>query len=1486
METMASFQTLWEQALEEYFATTKRTDKEKESIRSITDPEALLTRVEAGNKDFVGFRAKHTRLRDVLGRVTGFITIVAKVAANALQSGPLAPLSVVLGAISFLVKSAEGVSTVYDSVEDLFEKIFAFTSRLELYLVGKIQAKLQGLVVGTLVCILRITARAEKLVRDGRWKKYTQLLFLGRDEKIKELLLELGKLLDCEHRLVAAMAYTINLRLDSKTDTLVESSTKSLGELQQVRAALEDIRPDAARARIEEHLMTDTHRKSLAIDHEYRETALKSSGEWLLAEPAFLDWLDRKLRTLFIRGGPGTGKSYLSSISITKAKTTYPSDDFERHSTSVAYFYIKEHDQDLLHLANMLKSLAYQISQSDSAFRSHAIQVLSKPESVVTPRMLWAHLFLNFFQSSKAQSSALIILDGLDEAPRKTQRDIFALLASIHPPVGQTAYYRLQVALFARPEVSEHFPVGFGHGIATIEISNKNEGDIAAYVKEHAMRILVVRQTLRQQTKKAAAQLARDIRACVLSKADGMFFKVALIMDRLANKETRAALFAAIDASPPGLDAMLSHIFARLLVADEDVDVDDFREILLWMSFAKRPLYLAELYGIVRERTGRPPDALEARMRGRFATLFKVGSASGSEKWHQGAFAALDDNEEFDIDDAEFDSDNDDSSNIDGQDQDSLGVIASHGHEHNGGRNRSRARVGDMGTLNRETMERFWAVDVRFAHSSIRDFVVSNSATGIGVYINPRAADAGIALQCINLILHTPNPEEMVDSCSPLWYATTYFADHLLSVDLDIAPQRQEQEFVTTLCKLFFNDGNLLRLIDKLYYCSYAKALHQFFVDPSFLTAIQTRFLARARKEWYTPAEWSWIQTCLSKRVEFLRPLARQAARMWLTRTGHDDVAYLWAERRQLFHVWIVHCFLHGERSPEDCWHSDIDIGRLVALKPPDTDTITAFLDFHPSIEKTCHWHTAIGWLLYQLSQADAAVEHFTEAVRLDSQCWSAVRGLGFSSARAMEYRKAGEQFDRAVQLVPDSLRDAVRILRRDQVSIMVAQRGQDLNKAVILVRKMLSYVPNFLSDLGTTILYIQALYGVGDFVGVRNVFRDRMAMHRGQWVYQWVNHPAYGYGDAVIQQVFEFNEVRLEIGRALQATKSLDLLMAPVQHFLDGDNADTTFARKPWVAGWLIEILYECSDNIDDPLQLCERVLDPSFRARLHPDLTWAAKSYYPIMPAQRHASKLYYLRGITALSQGQIAQVHANVDKLKELLSTPYSDTSDTDNTEMLQAVLMRRAGGRYTSQWRQLLGPRIVDSLQELLVASDSSAPPPIHGLIHGLSRLSNLLIAAGDATNACTVIALSLQGFPPFQSEAEWRSKGRRSSYWLCDGVCTTYDNLDRIYNEVHHELFYCTECLDVCFCGPCHTMLRTGKLPFRMCGQDHHLVKLFPIPQEYIGVAGRVIREGDGSGVEELQFDLNQEWLTRLLKEWSGLVTSEDEPSGDETGANL
>jgi hypothetical protein len=134
------------------------------------------------------------------------------------------------------------------------------------------------------------------------------------------------------------------------------------------------------KAIVEKGLDNPARLKNFALYSEYTEDVLKRSGEWLLEEEKFQDWMERKSLILWIAGGPGTGKSYLSAYNDIQVEPHLSAGSGTSKSSFSGLFYVKEHDQDLQDLANLLKSIAYQIASVDAVFQGHAIKVLPKPE--------------------------------------------------------------------------------------------------------------------------------------------------------------------------------------------------------------------------------------------------------------------------------------------------------------------------------------------------------------------------------------------------------------------------------------------------------------------------------------------------------------------------------------------------------------------------------------------------------------------------------------------------------------------------------------------------------------------------------------------------------------------------------------------------------------------------------------------------------------------------------------------------------------------------------------------------------------------------------------------------------------------------------------------------------------------------------------------------------------------------------------------------
>ena len=227
------------QALESYLASTDRGPEDKAVLKKLHSADDLYYQLEASHRKFGDWRNKHSKFFSALSKAVKPFVLVSGVAQCAVSPTPFAPASAVLGAVLLLVKAADGVSEAYDWIEQLFDKLSGFTQRLEEYLEGGMNAHLQQRVIAILSCLLEILGESEKVIRDGRFRKYAAVLFLGRDERVKASFDYLAKLFDDEQRLVLAISYATNQRIDKKTDKIDMNAERTREVSEQVDKKLD-----------------------------------------------------------------------------------------------------------------------------------------------------------------------------------------------------------------------------------------------------------------------------------------------------------------------------------------------------------------------------------------------------------------------------------------------------------------------------------------------------------------------------------------------------------------------------------------------------------------------------------------------------------------------------------------------------------------------------------------------------------------------------------------------------------------------------------------------------------------------------------------------------------------------------------------------------------------------------------------------------------------------------------------------------------------------------------------------------------------------------------------------------------------------------------------------------------------------------------------------------------------------------------------------
>jgi len=481
-----------------------------------------------------------------------------------------------------------------------------------------------------------------------------------------------------------------------------------------------------------------------------------------------------------------------------------------------------------------------------------------------------------------------------------------------------------------------------------------------------------------------------------------------------------------------------------------------------------------------------------------------------------------------------------------------------------------------------------------------------------------------------------------------------------------------------------------------------------------------------------------------------------------------------------------------------------------------------------------------------ELGDNKAAEVQFSEATSLDCKSWMAIQGLAGCRRLEKRYGEAADLILKAMEVVPATMALATEKLQQDLISIYLAQGGPGLHRAVDLAERACKESPR---DSERVVLYIKALYGIRNFDGILAVVRGFLRLE-----------DEFETEDSKSWRLVALFGAIEEMGRGLRATGSIDLVRPLLDRFIKASFDGLDFSTEPWMAMWFVEFLYDFYDDMDEARELCERILDPAFEQNLRVDYKWAYE--YPLISCLDHMAKICYLEALSSHENGR--EVDTWLEKLTGLRELA-KDRISVPDSQLLAATAYRTIGGCYENKWRPLLRHEIVTELRSLSQAAEGQGRPWSVEVSHSIGRLGVLLTAAGDPDNAMAADALALDAEPPLQTQAPDTAPQLQvtpfgNSRYICDGICTARNFK---YNAVYAELFWCTECLDTCFCGLCHEIVKSGKLPYRRCSPTHRFVRAFPVSLEMKGVAGWA-----GADVPVEEWRVNSEWVNKLLHEWS------------------
>jgi tetratricopeptide (TPR) repeat protein len=491
-------------------------------------------------------------------------------------------------------------------------------------------------------------------------------------------------------------------------------------------------------------------------------------------------------------------------------------------------------------------------------------------------------------------------------------------------------------------------------------------------------------------------------------------------------------------------------------------------------------------------------------------------------------------------------------------------------------------------------------------------------------------------------------------------------------------------------------------------------------------------------------------------------------------------------------------------------------------------------LNFVP-LETTQHLLTCYGWALLQSGRKsqthlDEASRAFRQAIELDSHSWKALQGLSNCLAKTHEYEEASAILEKAVKELPACFNSELFDLQCNLTDYLLDSR--DFKSALTHAKYVHSANPQ---NHVATARYIMALFAEQKFEKIVDVV-------------ELMDCSSLGI-------LFSLRDAHFEIGCALRDQGRLDMF----SQLLSAAPLPNQFLlRAPWLAAWKAEFKYYFATEIDGSLADFEEMRSPEFKLRLgqefwqyHDYLTESALEFLP---------KIYFQKAVDSRKCGNDPTEWVN--KLRDLATSTTTEADIEDDfyepsaASKLLGLYLRHYQRAERSIWSPYFQRSIQKALDMIEVGEKVEACYPY-------GTVAKFLLLAGDIHNAAAAFAVNFLPWTLIGDDTALsvREEIGLGTQWICDGYCSSELPILRVRRDgPYEELHFCQICEAVCFCERCLPLLKSGKLPFRVCSPDHEFLQVYPIPESAKDVAARFV---DRKAVE-----VRKQWLEGLREEWN------------------
>ncbi|KAH0536101.1 hypothetical protein FGG08_006987, partial [Glutinoglossum americanum] len=309
---------------------------------------------------------------------------------------------------------------------------------------------------------------------------------------------------------------------------------------------------------------------------------LQDSYGWILENADFQQWRDdRQSRLLWIKGDPGKGKTMLlCGIVDELTKST-------AETGLLSYFFCQGTDSRINNATAVLRGLIYMLIDQQPSLISHVRRKYDHAgKALFENANAWvalSEIFTNILKDPSLKSTYLVI-DALDECVIGLPQ----LLDLIIQQSPVSSHVKWIVSSRNWPDIEERLETAGRKVRLCLEL---NPGSISTAVS------IYIRHRVRQlaQLKRYDNKTESAVRDYLSLNANDTFLWVALVCQNL-EKVSRWSALLKLNTIPPGLNSLYEKMIEKICDSD---DVDLYKQILAFVTIARRPITLKELTSFV-----------------------------------------------------------------------------------------------------------------------------------------------------------------------------------------------------------------------------------------------------------------------------------------------------------------------------------------------------------------------------------------------------------------------------------------------------------------------------------------------------------------------------------------------------------------------------------------------------------------------------------------------------------------------------------------------------------------------------------------------------------------------------------------------------------------------------------------------------------------------------------------------------------------------